>query len=152
MAVATTTALIAVCATAAVAGAGISGYGMYQSGQSQKAMANYNAKLARNEAIAKEQQSHAESLQMRKDKERLTASQRARYAKSGALMTEGTPLLVMAEQAGMMELDILNAHRNRSLEAQALRSQAKLDKYAGKQSARAANIGAGATLLSGALS
>lgn len=149
MAVATTTALLATAAVASVAGAGVAGYGMYQSGQSQKAMANYNSKLARNEAIAKEQQSRAESLQMRGDKDRLLAAQRAGYAKSGAIMTEGTPLLVMAEQAGMMELDILNAQRNRSMEAQALRSQATLDKYAGNQAAKAATIGAGGTLLSG---
>ena len=132
-----------------VVGAGISAYGKYQSGQAQKAMADYNAKLAENEAIAKEQQAHAESLQMRKDKERLQASQRAGFAKSGAIITEGTPLLVMAEQAGIMELDILNAQRNRALESSALRSQATLDKYAGKQAATAGTIGAGATLLSG---
>ena len=86
---------------------------------------------------------------MRKDKERLQASQRAAYAKSGAVMTEGTPLLVMAEQAGMMELDILNQQRNRALEASALRSQVTLDRYAGSQAAKAGTIGAGGTLLSG---
>ena len=155
----------------AVVGAGVSAYGMYQSGKSQEAMAsanarsteamnNYNQKVAENEAIAKEQQSHAESLQMRKDKERLQASQRAGYSKSGAIMTEGTPLLVMAEQAGMMELDILNAQRNRALEASAIRSGARLSdfsskskaemmRYSGSQAAKAATIGAGGTLLSG---
>jgi hypothetical protein len=144
-----TSTWVAIGATATVVGAGVSAYGMYQSGQAQKAMGKYNADLAKNEAIAKEQQSRFESLQMQKDKERLTAAQRAGFAKGGSMITEGTPLLLMAEQAGTMELDILNNQRNRAMEAQALRSQSKLDLYAGNQAARAANIGAGATVLSG---
>ena len=142
-------ATAAIATTAAVVGAGVSAYGQYQAGQSQKSMANYSAKLAENEAIAKEQQSHAESLQMRKDMERMKASQRAGYAKSGAIQTEGTPLLVMAEQAGMMELDVLNYQRNRALEASSLRQQASMYKYEGKQAARAATIGAVGTFLGG---
>jgi hypothetical protein len=55
----------------------------------------------------------------------------------------------MAEQAGTMELDILNNQRNRAMEAQALRSQAALYKYEGKQAARAANIAAVGTVISG---
>ena len=131
-----------------VAGALVSGYGMYQSGQAQKAMGKYNSDLAKNEAIAKEQQSRFESIQMQKDKERLTASQRAGFAKGGSMITEGTPLLLMAEQAGTMELDILNNQRNRALEAQALRSQSKLDLYAGNQAERVANISAAGTVIS----
>jgi hypothetical protein len=142
--------LIMVGAGVLVAGTAVSAYGTYQAGQAQKAMGKYNADLAKNEAIAKEQQSRFESLQMQKDKERLTAAQRAGFAKGGSMITEGTPLLLMAEQAGTMELDILNNQRNRAMEAQALRSQAKLDIYAGNQAARAANIAAFGTVLSGA--
>ena len=132
-----------------VVGAVVSGYAMHQSGQAQKAMGKYNSDLAKNEAIAKEQQSRFESIQMQKDKERLMSAQRAGFAKGGSMITEGTPLLLMAEQAGTMELDILNNQRNRALEAQALRSQSKLDLYAGNQAARVANISAAGTVISG---
>lgn len=133
-----------------VAGTALSSYGQYQSGKAQQDMANYNAKLAENEAIATEQLAHAETQRMTKDKQRLMATQRAGYAKSGSVITEGTPLLFMAEQAAEMELDMITQQRNRALEANMLRSQAKLDKYSGKVASYAGRLGAGATVLSGA--
>ena len=133
----------------ALVGTAVSVYGMYEQGQAAEATADYNAKLAENEAIAKEQQAHAESMQMQKNKERLLASQRAGFAKSGAVGTEGTPLLLMAEQAGTAELDILNQQRNRAMEATALRSEADLQRFQGKSAARAGAIGAAGTALSG---
>ena len=140
---------VVVGAVAVVAGTGLAAYGQYEAGQQAKATANYNAKLAENEAKAKEQQAHVESQQMQKQKERLIASQRAGFAKGGAVITEGTPLLLMAEQAGEAELDILQNQRNRAMEATALKSEASLQKYQGKQAARAANIGAIGTVIGG---
>ena len=132
-----------------IGGTALGAYGQYQAGQSAEAMANYNAKLANNEATAKEQQSHFETLEMSKQRDRLLASQRAYAAKTGAMISEGTPLLLMAEQAGEAELDILNNQRNRMLEAQALKSQATLDRYSGAQASYAGKVGAFSTLLSG---
>jgi hypothetical protein len=131
-------------------GTALSAYGSYQSGQAQKGMANYNAKLAENEAAAKEQQAHFETLQMSKERDRALASQRAALGSSGAMVSEGTPLLLMAEQAGNFELDILMQQRNRALEASALRSQATLDRFAGKQASYAGTMGAFTTVLGGA--
>ena len=139
---------VVVGAVAMVAGTGLAAYSQYEAGQAAKATANYNAKLAENEAKAKEQQAHVESQQMQKQKERLIAAQRAGFAKGGAVITEGTPLLLMAEQAGEAELDILNQQRNRAMEATSLKSEATLQKYQGKQTARAANIQAAGTVLS----
>ena len=136
-------------ATAAVViGGAVTAYSQYEAGQAAKATANYNAKLAENEALAKEQQAHIESQQMQKQKERLIASQRAGFAKGGAVVTEGTPLLLMAEQAGTAELDILNQQRNRAMESTSLKSEASMQRYQGKQTARAANIQAAGTVLS----
>ena len=146
MAYATSTYL----AIAAIAAAGVSAYGSYQSGQTQKAMSDYNAKLAENEAIAKEQAATAEAQRMRTEKEKVLARQRAAYAKSGAVITEGTPLLTMAEQAGLMELDIMNMQRTGAMSAQASKSQAALDRFSGQSAATAANWQAGSTLLSSA--
>ena len=131
-----------------VVGGALTAYSQHESGQAAKATTKYNAKLAENEAKAKEQQAHVESRQMQKQKERLLAAQRAGFAKGGAVITEGTPLLLMAEQAGEAELDILNQQRNRAMEATSLKSEATLQKYQGKQAARAANIQAAGTVLS----
>ena len=131
-----------------VIGGALTAYSQHEAGQAAKATGKYNAKLAENEALAKEQQAHVESQQMQKQKERLTASQRAGFAKGGAMITEGTPLLLMAEQAGNAELDILNQQRNRAMEGTSLLAQAEQSKFQGNQAARAANIQAGATVLS----
>ena len=138
-------------ATAAVViGGSMQAYGQYQAGQAAQDVANYNAKLAENEAIAREQATRSETERIRSEKEKMTARQRAGYAKTGAVITEGTPLLAVAEEAGLMELDILQAQRTGMLQAGASRSQAVIDRWSGKQAARAGIIGAGSTLLSGA--
>ena len=133
-----------------VAGTGLAAYGQYQAGQAQKEMANYNAKLAENEAIAKEQATAAETQRIRSQKERALASQRAGYAKGGAVITEGTPLLTMAEQAGLMELDILQMQRTGAMSARASTSEAALSRYSGEQAATGAMRQVGGTLLAGA--
>ena len=150
MAMMTTTALLVASAAVSAVGAGVSAYGQYQAGQSQKAMANYNAKLAENEAIAKQQQTVAETERMRAQKKRMMSAQRATAGKTGAMISGGTPLLVMAEEAGLMELDILNMRRTGKMEAGASIAESKMSKWEGKQAARAGMISAGGTLLSGA--
>ena len=133
-----------------VAGAGLTAYGQYSAGKSQKAMADYNAQLAENEAIEKRQQTQADIESMRIQKDKMKSRQRAQYAKTGAVVTEGTPLLAQAEEAGLMELDILNRRRTGQMDVQSSLSEAELSKHQGKQAYRAGIIGAGSSLLSGA--
>lgn len=161
-------AIVAIASTA-VAG-GVQAYSQYQSGQAQKAMHNYNAriqeqtaqynaKLARNAAIAEEQAHAVRSQQMRDDARRRLASQRAAFGKTGAMISEGTPLSVLSEQAGMMEHDILLAKHESDVTAQRHRQQAAMgiwtgqqeaamSRFAGKQASTAGKWGAGSTLLS----
>lgn len=122
-------------------------YSQNEAGKAAKATSKYNAKLAENEAKAKEQQAHVESQQMQKQKERLLASQRAGFAKGGASITEGTPLLLMAEQAGEAELDILQHQRNRAMEVTALRSEAEMHRYEGKQARKASKLAMASTAI-----
>ena len=133
-----------------VAGSLVGAYSQYQASESQKAMANYSAKIANNEAIAQEQATTAETERMRSQNKKMRSAQRAASAKSGAVISEGTSLLVMAEEAGLMELDIMNMQRTGAMKAEASRSEAALYKIQGKQASRAGKIGAGTTLLSGA--
>ena len=138
-----------VATIAVVAGASLTAYSQYQAGKAQKAMADYNAKLAENEAIAQEQATRAETERMRSEKRRMLATQRAAYGKTGAIATEGTSLLTMAEQAGEMEKDILNMQRTGAMQAQASRSEAALSRYQGKQAKAQGIMKAGSSLLSG---
>lgn len=100
-------------------------------------MADYNAKVKEMEARSVVKTMGAETTRAYKDKRRAMASQRAAYAKSGAV-SSGTPMAVLLEQATEMEMDIQNQRRNRLLEEQNLKQQAKTGRYEGEMQAQAA--------------
>lgn len=130
-------------------GSALGAYGQFQQGMAANATANYNARLREQQAVLTEQAMATETTRAHEDARRLKATQEAQYGTSGAVVSEGTPLLVLAEQAGLMEKDILNQRRNRTIEAQGLRSEAAMLRYEGKMARRAGNIGAVSTLLGG---
>lgn len=81
------------------------------------------AETLRSQADNDESASRANIAATRKDFERMQAIQRARLAKSG-VVEAGTPLDILAETAGQMELSIANQHFESSLEQQRTRYQA----------------------------
>ena len=139
---------VAVAATAFVAGTGLQVYGQYQAGKAQEEAAEYNAEVARQRAEATRSAMASETSLAHKRARRLKAEQRAAYAKSGALPSAGTPLLVMLEQAGEIEQDIMTQRYNRMLEARGHESQAKMREWEGKQARYASYLQMGSTLLS----
>ena len=100
-------------------------------------MADYNARVKEMEARSVVKTMGAETTRAYKTKRRQMASQRAAYAKTGAV-SSGTPMAVMLEQASEMEMDIQNQRRNRLLEEQNLRQQAKTGRYEGEMQAQTA--------------
>lgn len=149
-AISATTLAIASLATAAV-GTGVAVYGQVQQAKTAKAAGEYNAKVAENAALQAEMDSRENIRRKRDDNRRMLAMQRGRYAKAG--VTEaGTPLEVMAETAGLLELDALEMGRQSRIEANRLRSQAGYDRAMGKAGAQAAYLSAGATLLNSSAS
>lgn len=128
-----------------VAASAYGAYSSYQSGKAQQAamdynalvaeqnakhqaqMAEFNAKLAENESIAEQQFMAAETERMRSEKQKALARKKALYGKTGAVISEGTPLLVLAEQAGEMELDIITRQADSYRRQQALGHEA--DQY-----------------------
>lgn len=135
-----------------MAGAGIGAFGQYQGGRAQRQASNYNARLMDLRAKATEQAMESDTRRMTDRARRMQATQRAAYAKSGAQITSGTPLLVMAEQAAEMDRDLLEYRRGKMIEAQQLRSGAEMKRWEGSQAQRAGTIGAFGTLLGGAAS
>ena len=66
----------------------------------------------------------AEALQLKKGKRRAISTQRAKYAKAGIDVTQGSPLAVMADTAGEFEKDINLAMRSGKMAYSLARSQA----------------------------
>jgi len=102
-----------------------------------RAMAQYNAKVKEMEARSVRETMGAETTRAYKSKRRQMATQRAAFSKTGAV-SSGTPMAVMLEQATEMEMDIQNQRRNRMLQEQNLRQQAKTTRYEGEMGAKAA--------------
>ena len=131
-----------------IAGAALGAYGQIQAGNAADKVANYNSDILRQRAKLTEQAMQSETERMHKQARSLKATQEVGFAKSGAVVSSGTPLMVFAEQAGEMEKDVLQMRRNKMIEAQGLRSEAAMAKYEGEQAKTAARIGAVASLLS----
>jgi hypothetical protein len=134
-----------------VVATGVSVYGQVQQAQTAKAMGKYNAKVAEQQALQTEMDAAENIRRKRRENRRLLATQRSRYAKAGVL-EEGTPLELLAETAGNLEMETLDYDRQQRMAAAGLRAQGAADLALGSNQARAAYIGAGASLLQGTAS
>ena len=148
MAIATSTAL-AIAAAAAVASAGVTAYGQVQQGKTAKEIAKVNAQTLKNRAIREDQESRENASRMRIRNRQLQARQRALVAKSG-IIEEGSPLAVLASQAGDLEMAVLDERRASRYKQTNLEDRARQGVWAAGQEAMAQNIAAGASLLRGA--
>lgn len=86
--------------------------------EAQKQLMDYNAEMAKREAgYAVDEARYQESLQ-RKENDRLLSMQRSLYGKSGAMLSEGTPLAVLGDSAANGELMALEVRRQGEIERQ----------------------------------
>lgn len=108
--------------------------------ESQREAGRYNKKLLYQQAELQEQAMERETELATKQGRRLKASQRAAYAKGGAMIDSGTPLLVQVEQAGEMSRDILENRRNRMIQATGLRHQGDVTELQAKQQGYATRL------------
>ena len=132
------------------AGTAVSAYGQYQSGQAQKAAANYNARVQEAQAIQQDMENRENIRRERKAGQGLLSSQRQKLGASGVVIQTGSPLETLGRTAGELELRAQDAARAGRSNLQYGLSQAQMTKWEGKQAAKAATIGAAGTLLQGA--
>jgi hypothetical protein len=91
--------------------------------QGQAAQSQYQAQLNNaaqydQQALRVEQEARERASRMRQENQRLMGAQRARYGKSG-VTSEGSPLAVMAETAGLLELGVADELYKANLERSA---------------------------------
>lgn len=157
MAGVTATVLAGTAIAASLASAGMAYYGQQQQAQAASRMAQYNyavqeqqmrmqagmqkiaaeqqyaagmqnAKIMENEGLRVEQEARERARRMRTENERLAGAQRARFGKAGVVM-EGTPLAVMAESAGLMELAVSDELYKANNERSAFYRKAEVEKW-----------------------
>lgn len=147
----TTTAILSYAAIAATA---VSTYQTYRSNKAMareaEAAADYNARVKEAEAAQVDAESREQIRRDRAAARRFASSQRARYAASGVLTSLGSPLEVLAYDAGQMELQSLE--RARAAEAYRRRGKAEAVgiRMEGASAAKGYRRAATGSLLSGA--
>ena len=107
----------------------ISGYESYKA---QEAMTKYNAQIAENDALAKQQAIEVESRALTKGQRAMKSKQRVSVGMRGGLQ-EGTDLLALAEQSEKMQLDQLELQRQQDIAGIHGASSAAMSRYKGKQ-------------------
>jgi hypothetical protein len=150
MAVATTTliAIAAVSTAASLAATGVAVHGQIQQGKAQKQIADYNAKVARNNAIAARQQAQFEADRIRDKARRLAGSQRAAFSKSGIELS-GSVNDVMFDSAIELELDALSAIYKGEVAGNNQTAQAEIFKMRGDAAKTGSQLAAAGTAIGG---
>jgi len=128
---------------------GVQIYGQREAAKQAEAAGEYNARIAENDAKLKEMESHENAKRMRADKRRAMAQARAKIASSGAVLGEGSSMDYMDVLDNRLETQVQDSARSAQLEARALRQQANVSKYQGKQKASALKMQSFGTLLDG---
>lgn len=137
-------------AVAAIAGASMSAYGLYQQGQQQKALDSYNADLAHvQETDALRQGAVAEERQRQKVRQ-IMGSQTAAMGASGGVVGSGSFGNILDQTATFGEQDAQQIRTNALRSAWGFGSQATADNYMGNVAASNGIYGAAGNLLNDA--
>lgn len=147
-----------------LAGSVVSGVGQYQQGQAASESAKYNSQVAQNNATIASQnavwagQEGEVNAAAKEQQTRATlGSIKAAQGANGVDVNSGSNLDVRSSAEQLGELDAINIRANAARTAYGYTSQASnqeaqsgLDKYEAESSSTAGDIGAGASLLTGA--
>ncbi|MDS1138579.1 hypothetical protein [Nitratireductor indicus] len=126
----------------ASAGASIAG------GISANNVAQYNAKVAENNAISERERASYDADLTRQRVRQTMGAQRAAAAASGLDTSSGTPVAVLGDTAGQGEMDVLARLYSGEAAATAYQNDAQRFRAEGKAQRSAGFINAGTSLLS----
>lgn len=130
--------------------AGVMGYkGNMAAAKNAKAVAEYNAQVAENEAILLARQKRDNEEALRKQADRLEGTQRVMVAGSGVQMT-GSPLQVLADTYFSTNMDATMIQYASSIEQAQKQSEAALTRTQGAARASSLQTAAYSSLLTGA--
>lgn len=117
-------------------------------GQAQQNAANYNAAVANNNAIAAQQAAAANAQQQARINSARQAKLESGLLASGVTM-EGTPLLLVTEEAAQNELERQKILHQGQVQAANYQNQATLDQYNGSVAAAAGQNKSSSMITSG---
>lgn len=121
-------------------------YGQYQAAQTQRRVSDFNAAIARNNAVSAKQWADYNETRTREQQKYRREKMISTFLKAGVDM-EGTPSIVLDEQLIQDEMDALVVRRGGQAEAARYGNQANIYSVEGRAAQTAGMIGAGTTLL-----
>jgi hypothetical protein len=124
-------------------------YGQNEQAKAAEQAAAYNNQLALNEAKNRERETTQGIIRTRQNNAAGLSELRARLASSGVQTGTGTPLTVIGETAGRLELGIADSARAASMQAASLRAQGKMGLWEAEQNSRASRLSMAATGIQG---
>ncbi len=142
-------ALIIIGTSMAILGTLTSAGGQYYQGQAEQGAYDYNADVMEQEADAEEVSARQEAELKREEIQTLISNQRVAYGVAGVALSEGSPLVVLAETAKEGEKEALTIRYGGSVKATSLRNRANLQRYYGGVAEKTGKTKATGTLLSG---
>ena len=136
-------------AISGVVGTAVSALGAIQAGNAQNEAAQYNAKIADNNATAERERAAYDAGLIKDERRRVIGSQRAAMAANGLEISTGSPVAVLGDTTGQSEMDVLARLYGGESAATAYGNDATRMRIEGKAAKQAGMIGAGTTLLTG---
>ena len=103
--------------TLLMVGTGLKAASNIQEGKAMSAAEEANAAIATLQGKQVQQAGAYEQQKIARSKKQALSTQRALYAKSGVLISEGSPIAVMADTATQYEMDIQASRYNVAIEA-----------------------------------
>lgn len=134
------------------ASSAVGAVGSIQEGRAQKGMAEYNADVYEQNAVAATNKAAFDATRQREVARKILSSHRATWGASGVTVNSGSPLLDMEELAAEAELDAQAIEYTGKIESMQGRSKAALSRLQGKQAETSSYFKAGTSLLGGASS
>lgn len=138
-------------AVVSFAAAAASAYAQYEQAEYQADVARYNRKVATQQADLARQNAAVEAEQIRERGKRIQAANRASVGASGVVGDVGSPLQVMMDNAAEIEYEALLAKAGGQQRAGAYESEARLLRWQTGKIRQTGRVGAGTTLLAGAI-
>lgn len=124
------------------------GYAAKQQGKYQQGVANYNARVAENEAVQTRNIGTEREMEHRQQVAQLVSKQRAQIGASGLSLAGGSAAGLLEDTQLQGEVDALRIRSNFERQAQSLETQATLERSQGKAAKAAGNAAFTGSLLS----
>lgn len=126
--------------------------GALYAGRSENAAQEFNALVEESYADVLQLEAVEQARRLRRENRLVLGNQVARRAASGVDISTGSPLLVQAESAARLELQVLESNRQFANQATQARTRAISHRFSGANAKQASKSQAGTSLLTSAAS